>query len=384
MKYKIGIDFTYIMDNKVTGIKKYGEEIVEGLTKVKNDYEIVLFVNEYLQQSFKEKFPKYKIIPVKFWLRNIRYVRRINALSIIKRIRNRALKKEKCDVIMHPYVTPYTFIEKKQNTIVGILDLIPLDEIENKKSYAYNTKKKQYVQLMNKSKYITTISKYTKKRLLEINSDYNGKIAVIPSSVSNLEKSDKDVYEIIGEKGPYIFCINSFLAHKNQITLLKAFNNIKEKIPHNLILVGRPESETRNSRYKLITEYIEENNLKNRVKVFSFISDEDRNALFYNADLFVTTSMQEGFGRTPVEAALCKVPVISTKETALPEATMNEVFYYENARDEKELAQKILEVLANRPTEERLEQIAKKFEKEYSKERIAKQYIELIDEVLKE
>ncbi len=175
MKYKIGIDFTYIMDDKVTGIKKYGEEIVEGLTKVKNDYEIVLFVNEYLQQSFKEKFPKYKIIPVKFWLRNIRYVRRINSLSIIKTIRNRALKKEKCDVIMYPYVTPYTFIEKKQNTIVGILDLIPLDEIENKKSYAYNTKKKQYVQLMNKSKYITTISKYTKKRLLEINPDYKRK-----------------------------------------------------------------------------------------------------------------------------------------------------------------------------------------------------------------
>ncbi len=202
--------------------------------------------------------------------------------------------------------------------------------------------------------------------------------------MSNLEKSDKDVYEIIGEKVPYIFCINSFLAHKNQITLVKAFNNIKEKIPHKLILVGRPESEKRNSRYKLITEYIEENNLKNRVKVFSFISDEDRNALFYNADLFVTTSVQEGFGRTPVEAALCKVPVISTKETALPEATMNEVFYYENAKDEKELAKKILEVLENRPTEEKLEQIAKKLEKEYSEERIAKQYIDLINEVLNE
>jgi len=117
--------------------------------------------------------------------------------------------------------------------------------------------------------------------------------------------------------------------------------------------------------------------------VLSHISDEDRNALFYNTDLFVTTSLQEGFGRTPVEAAICKVPVISTKETSLPEATMGESYYYENGTDEKELSKKILEVINNKPSKERLEEISQKLEKEYSEANIARKYVKLIDEVLK-
>lgn len=106
--------------------------------------------------------------------------------------------------------------------------------------------------------------------------------------------------------------------------------------------------------------------------------------MFYKADLFVTNSLQEGFGRTPVEAALCMVPVISTKETSLLEVTMNEVFYYENATDDEELAKKILEVLSNKPRKEKLKEIAEKLEEEYKEENVAKKYTELIDKILKD
>ena len=94
--------------------------------------------------------------------------------------------------------------------------------------------------------------------------------------------------------------------------------------------------------------------------------------------------MQEGFGRTPVEAAICKVPVILTKETSLPEVTMNEVYYYENATDDKELAEKILEVLKNKPSKEKLEEISNKLEEEYSEENVAKRYVKLLDKILDE
>ena len=70
-------------------------------------------------------------------------------------------------------------------------------------------------------------------------------------------------------------------------------------------------------------------------------------------------------------------------ETSLKEATMNEVFYYNNPMDEKELKQTMLEILNNRPSDEKLKKIAKKFEKEYNKEKIAKEYINLINKILK-
>lgn len=35
MSYKIGIDFTYIIEDEVSGIRKYGEEILERNFKIK-------------------------------------------------------------------------------------------------------------------------------------------------------------------------------------------------------------------------------------------------------------------------------------------------------------------------------------------------------------
>ena len=94
--------------------------------------------------------------------------------------------------------------------------------------------------------------------------------------------------------------------------------------------------------------------------------------------------MQEGFGRTPVEAALCEVPVISTKETSLPEATMNMVYYYEPPTDENALASRILDVLQNKPTKVQLKKIANKLEVEYNEKKIIEKYINLIKQILKE
>ena len=383
MRYKLGIDFSYVVNDLPSGIRKYGEEILEGLEKLDIDYEIVLFVNENLKEVFNKKFPKYKIVTVKFWLNNVRYVRRINSLKIVKSLKKNVLKKEKCDIIIYPYIGSYTVILENTKSIISILDLIPLDEVQDKNSSKYEKIKQENINLMNKSKYITTLSRYSKKRLMEINPNFKGEIIIIPSSVAKLKEAEKDVSKIIKTNEKYIFSINSFFKHKNQITLVKAFNNIKERIPHKLVLVGRPELGSGKSDYNNIIEYIEENNLKDRVVILSNISDEERNALFYNTDLFITTSLMEGFGRTPVEAAMCKIPVISTKETALPEATMGEAFYYENAKDSEELANKILEVLNNRPTQDKLSEIARKLEEEYNEERIAKKYIELIEKIMK-
>lgn len=382
MKKKIGIDFTYIRADEPSGIRKGGEDILEGLAKINKDFEIVLFVDESLKESFERRFPQYKLVVMKVWFKNIKYLRSINNRTIAKLPKIIKIKKEKCDIILHPYTEKLTPLIKGQLKISTILDVIPLDIIEDKKSKKYIKVKQAFIKLMNKSENIVTISQYSKKRLLEVKPNYKGTMTVIPNAIAKLSKSEKNVQDIIKSDKPYIFSINSFLKHKNQITLVKAFDQIKEKVPQQLILVGRPELDSGMSGYNDILKYIEDNNLKNRIQILSNLSDEDRNALFYNTDLFVSTSLQEGFGRTPVEAAMCKVPVISTRETSLPEATKDMVFYYDNATDSSELAEKMLYVLNNKPTSDELEKIAKTLEKEYDERKIANQYIELIKELL--
>ncbi len=236
MKYKVGIDLTYIMNSEATGIKKYGEEIVEGLQKANQDYEVVIFVNDALEEEYKKKFPNFRVISIKFWFNNVRYVRRINVLGISKKHK---MKKEKCDLIIYPYVCNYTKILKEQKKIVIIHDIIPLDEIQDKESKEYKNIKSRYIDLMNSTKNIVTISKYSKKRLEDIYPNYEGKIDVIPNSVQKLENSNINAFEFLNMDKPYIFSINSFLKHKNQITLVKAFNEIKDKVSHNLVLVRK-------------------------------------------------------------------------------------------------------------------------------------------------
>jgi len=382
---KIGIDLLYIKKNEVSGVKKLGEELVDGLTKIIDDkYQIILFIDKDMEKYYNDKYPNIKKVVIENRLKkiNIKYLNRI--LRLINKKSYNIIKKEKCDIVLHPYVTFDSQVSKKINSVSSILDFNPIDIMEDKKTSKYKILNRMYKKMIFKTNYIVTISEYSKKRIYEVAKKYKGRVEVIPSSVQKMIKSNSNIKDILGEDKPYIFSINSFFKYKNQITLLKAFNIIKDKIPHNIVLVGRPELDSGMSGYPEIMEYIEQNNLKNRVKVMSFISDEDRNCLFYNADLFVTTSTQEGFGRTPVEAAMCSVPVISSLDTSLKEATLGLVNYYENSKDENELANKILEVLNNTPSKEKLDSIAKKLEKEYNEENIAKKYMNLIDEILKE
>lgn len=104
------------------------------------------------------------------------------------------------------------------------------------------------------------------------------------------------------------------------------------------------------------------------------MSDTQRNTLYQNAALFVSPSLCEGFGITPIEAALFGVPVITTRETSIPEATQNLLHYYEPAIDDTRLAEKILDVLQKEPDPDRMRSNQETFRKAYSPLTIARQY----------
>ncbi len=176
------------------------------------------------------------------------------------------------------------------------------------------------------------------------------------------------------EEKKYILDLNAYNKKKNPLTLLKAFNSIKEKTDLNLIFCGGYKDE---NVWNEMQEYIQSNFIFDRVKMLFRVKDEERNWLLSNAALFVTPSLFEGFGRTPVEAAICKIPVISTKETSLFEATQGLCNYVENPMDEKELADLMLNIIENPPTFEKLENISRTLSELYKAENCAKKYLDL-------
>ena len=121
---------------------------------------------------------------------------------------------------------------------------------------------------------------------------------------------DKEIYKKSKEKNNFkknckiILNVARFEKQKNHLMLLKAFKTTVKKINCKLILVGYG-SEERN-----IKKFIKFNNLSK--KVFIYKNSKNSYKFYKIADLFVLTSLYEGFGNVLVEAGMFKVPIIST------------------------------------------------------------------------
>ena len=118
------------------------------------------------------------------------------------------------------------------------------------------------------------------------------------------------------------------------ITLVKAFDRISDRVPHQLVIVG-----CKGNGMDSIREYLKSRHLDSRVLFTDYIEDSQLSWLYGHADLYVTTSLYEGFGMTPVEAMGRGIKTICSTATSLPEVTMKAANYYEPAEDDEILAE---------------------------------------------
>lgn len=327
-----------------------------------------LIVNFNHVDFFKERFPAYKIVAAKWWPVTLLY-----KLTRGKKTATKLIKKcgafrkiaEKCGAkaIWFPYAMNETFVRTNLKTFATIHDIYRIHHGTQKEAA-------KFTEFINdKTTSLITISNYTKNDIVNTTGGKKD-IPVIPNSIVFDVSRQQKVPGL--EQKKYILDLNAYIEKKNPMTLLKAFNLIKDKTDLNLVFCGGYRED---SIWNGMQEYMQANQISSRVKLLFRVKDEERNWLLANAALFVTPSLFEGFGRTPVEAAICKIPVISTKETSLFEATQGLCNYVENATDEKELAELMLNIIENPQEEKQLEEIAKKLACIYQAENCAKLYI---------
>ena len=344
-------------------------DILDAFVRLGLSENFTLLVNYNHEVFFRERFPRFKIQVLRFFpltLANKLSGGRFKGTKYLKKlgIFRKTVKKGGFDAIWFPYCVDYTFIKTSLPALCSIHDIYPVHR-NGKTGWDFIT---------DENCTLTTVSDYTKNDIIKtfgLEESRAKSITKIPNSIV-FDVSKQDEIPTLSSK-KFILDLNAYIEKKNPLTLLKAFNLIKQKTDADLVFCGGYKDE---NLFASMESFIKENDLSDRAHLLFRVSDEERNWLLTHAALFVTPSLFEGFGRTPVEAAICKIPVISTKETSLYEATMGLCDYVENPKDENELAELILKKLENPDSEEKLSKIAEKLKENYEPEFLARKYMD--------
>lgn len=368
---KIGIDATFISGQFDGGKDQYLFNLLRGFEENKIGKEFIIFCKKGKKEIFEKIIPSAEIQEViikskiNFILKKFSLMNNPNIDEIIFRsfFYKNIREKSKIDLLFFPKAMT-GFFKSDATTIVIPHDIQILSHKER-----FSIKTKLFFNLFYKidfklRDYIISISEFDKNEILENFPSLKEKIIKIYNPI-NIKKNIAK----IKVNNPYILGINIAYEHKNIITLLKAFNLIKNEIKHNLILIGKI-----NSYGESLKRYVKENDLQNRVIFTGYIEEDKLYSILKNSSLYINPSIFEGFGMTAVEAMILGVPTLVAHTTAMPEVTKNLCFYYRNAYDENELAQRIIECLSKKLSYEELNYISNNISSEYDYLKISKEY----------
>ena len=130
-----------------------------------------------------------------------------------------------------------------------------------------------------------------------------------------IKKSKYKIKNNFYDKGFRIINIGRMTEQKDQITILKAINILKDKFKFKLIILGR------GSEKEKLLEFIKKNKLEKLVKLIDFI--ENPYPYLKSANLFVLSSKYEGLPNVLLEAASLKKLIISTDCPTGPREILN-------------------------------------------------------------
>ncbi len=188
-------------------------------------------------------------------------------------------------------------------------------------------------------------SENTKKRIRKY-LDKDAKVIYPPVETSRFHHSK--------EKG-YWLSVNRLITHKRVDMQMRAFNQLKDE---KLVIVGSYEQSTHFRKY---AEYIKSIKPKN-VRIVSWVSQETLVELYAHCKGFVTTSLDEDFGMTAVEAMASGKPVIAPDQGGYKETISSKTGVLIDNIDHNKLAKAVKSITDSGSYKEDCIRQAKKFD----------------------
>lgn len=371
---KILVDLSYVDKDNPTGVSIFALRLLQAVQKLAKDIDLVFIANKNSFGYVKGQFPNSRVyggIDLPKGSSPLNFIRKFQNMGIIENVINQ----ESVDLFFVPFLSIWTGIPKQVRTIAVIHDVQPFKINFGFKNTVY---KYLYKHILNDICQVIAISEFSKGDLNRLFPSSKGKTHVIYNSVvcGEKQKVSSKLFDV-----PFVLNVNAMVDYKNQLTIIKAFALIKDRIPHNLLFKAKKT----NYWVDTLVPIIKEMNLENRVFLIDEKYDESQlNWLYSKADLFVNASTMEGFGFTPIEAAMNETKVLTSKVTALEETTLGKLNYTNDPYDVEELAEKMLRLLSEKREGNKLKSIACTFKEMYSSERQARAYVEIFNKVKNE
>ena len=383
--FRIGIDISTLLNHGPDiGAGRYIINLVRNLLEIDNKNTYVLTgrytSTEYLEIAYnlKKDFENNKI-ELKF------YRTPQKKLDLWNRLKFPPIEflGFKADILHCPdYLIPPTL---NKNIVLTIHDLAFLRFPEFNfdwfiKKYAREVKKNAQI-----SKKIIADSKSTKNDIVRFFKIDPAKVEVVYLAADDLfiklpeKEKDKNVLKKYKINKKYILSVGTIEPRKNFITLIKAFNLIKQKktgTDYKLVIAGR-------TGWKSEATYEEREKSPYREDILftGRVPDKDLVQIYNQAELFVYPSLFEGFGLPPLEAMSCGLPVIASDTSSLKEV-VGDAGILVTAGDESKLKKQILHVLENKEIKEELKGKSLIRAKKFSWEETAQKTINLYYKII--
>jgi glycosyltransferase involved in cell wall biosynthesis len=246
--------------------------------------------------------------------------------------------------------------------------------------------------LMKQVKKVTVLNTKVRSKLISLYKVKPENIEVIPPKGIDINEFNpsipvsNDIYERYGLSNfeTVILFANTITPRKGPEYLVKAANIIVKQFgyKHTLfLLTGRT---TLDKEYvDRISKFIEKHNLGENVRLTGYIPFEDLKKLYVAADIFVSSSLEEGFGLSVMEAMASGKPLIGTNVGGIPMQIRDgwNGFLVEPA-NEVQLAEKIKYLLEHPEERKRMGKNSRKLaEEEFESSKIAERYLKVYEEI---
>jgi len=149
--------------------------------------------------------------------------------------------------------------------------------------------------------------------------------------------------ERLGLPEEYILSIGHLEPRKNYVRLLEAYRILRERrgVRAPLVIVGRE-----NWGFREIYDAVERLRLGESVRFTKFVPSSELPSLYRHARLFVTASLYEGFGLTPLESMAAGTPSVVSNATSLPEVAGDAALLFDPLEPE-DIAEKMHAALSD-------------------------------------